>query len=152
VARDDGMKVQDVMRQALVTTRLDAGVRDAAELMRTHQVRHLLVTDEHERLLGILTDRDLRHAAFLPMLVRHLAWEERRFRAPRVRDVMTWPVVTIDPAAELVRAGLLMFERRIGSLPVTAEGRLVGIITEHDVLEAFRADGEQVVPADLYLG
>jgi acetoin utilization protein AcuB len=151
VARDDGMKVQDVMRQALVTTRLDAGVRDAAELMRTHQVRHLLLTDEHERLLGILTDRDLRHAAFLPMLARHLAWEERRFRAPRVQDVMTWPVVTIDPAAELVRAGLRMFERRIGSLPVTAEGRLVGIITEHDVLEAFRADGEQVVPADLYL-
>jgi acetoin utilization protein AcuB len=148
VARDDGMKVQDVMRQALVTTRLDAGVRDAAELMRTHQVRHLLLTDEHERLLGILTDRDLRHAAFLPMLARHLAWEERRFRAPRVQDVMTWPVVTIDPAAELVRAGLRMFERRIGSLP----GRLVGIITEHDVLEAFRADGEQVVPADLYLG
>jgi acetoin utilization protein AcuB len=86
------------------------------------------------------------------MLARHLAWEERRLRAPRVRDVMTWGAVTIDPDADLVRAGLLMFERRIGSLPVTAEGRLVGLITETDVFEAFRADAGQVLPSELYLG
>jgi acetoin utilization protein AcuB len=146
------MKVRDVMRRALLTTRPDAQARDAAELMRAHQVRHLLVTDEREHLLGILTDRDLRHAAFLPMLAKHLAWEERRLRAPRIRDVMTWGAVTIDPDADLVRAGLLMFERRIGSLPVTAQGRLVGLITEHDVFEAFRADTDQVAPAELYLG
>jgi acetoin utilization protein AcuB len=115
-------------------------------------VRHLLVTDEREQLLGILTDRDLRHAAFLPMLARHLTWEERRLRTPRVRDVMTRPVVTIDADADLVRAGLLMFERRIGSLPVTAEGRLVGLITETDVFEAFRADAEEALPSELYLG
>jgi acetoin utilization protein AcuB len=152
VASGDGVKVRDVMRRTLLTIRPDAGVRDAAELMRAHRVRHLLVTDEREHLLGILTDRDLRHAAFLPMLARHLNWEERRLRTPRVRDVMTWPVVTIDAGADLVRAGLLMFERRIGSLPVTAEGRLVGLITETDVFEAFRADAEQVLPAELYLG
>jgi acetoin utilization protein AcuB len=140
------------MRLALLTTRPDAGVRDAAELMRTHRVRHLLVTDEHARLLGILTDRDLRHAALLPILAKHLAWEERRFRAPRVRDVMTWGAVTVDPEADLIRAALLMFERRIGSLPVTAEDRLVGLITEHDVLDAFRLDAEQVLPTELYLG
>jgi acetoin utilization protein AcuB len=145
------MKVRDVMRQALLTTRPDTGVRDAAELMRTHHVRHLLVTDEREQLLGILTDRDLRHAAFLPVLARNLPWEERRLRTPRVRDIMTWPVVTIDADADLVRAALLMFERRIGSLPVTAEGRLVGLITETDVFETFRADAEQVL-SELYLG
>jgi CBS domain-containing protein len=44
-----------------------------------------------------------------------------------------------------------MFERRIGSLPVTAEGRLIGLITETDVFEAFRGDVEQVL-AELYLG
>jgi acetoin utilization protein AcuB len=146
------MKVRDVMRQALLTIRPDTGVRAAAELMRAHRVRHLLVTDEREHLLGILTDRDLRHAAFLPLLARRLNWEERRLRTPRVRDVMTWSVVTIDADADLVRAGLLMFERRIGSLPVTAEGRLVGLITETDVFEACRADAEQVLPAELYLG
>lgn len=145
------MKVREIMRQALVTVRPDAPARVAAELMRSHQVRHLLVTDEGERLIGILTDRDLRHSALLPMLARHLAWEERWLKAPRVRDIMTWKVVTIEPDADVVRAGLLMFERRIGSLPVTDHGTLVGIVTERDVLEALGADTERL-PSELYLG
>jgi acetoin utilization protein AcuB len=145
------VKVREIMRQALVTVRPDAPARVAAELMRSHRVRHLLVTDEGDRLLGILTDRDLRHSALLPMLARHLVLEERWLKAPRVRDVMTWEVVTIDPDADLVRAGLLMFKRRIGSLPVIDKGRVVGILTERDVLEAFGADAEHL-PAELYLG
>jgi acetoin utilization protein AcuB len=146
------MKVREIMRHALVTVRPDASAKAASELMRSHQVRHLLVTDEQMRLVGVLTDRDLRHAAFLPMLARQLAWEERRFKAPRVRDVMTWGVVTIDPEAELARAGLLMFERRIGSLPVTDRGTLVGIVTERDVFDAFRVAGEDAILPELYLG
>ena len=78
-------KVREIMRRALVTVRPDAPARVAAELMRAREVRHVLVTDEQERLLGIVTDRDLRHSAFLPMLARHLAWEERWLKAPRVR-------------------------------------------------------------------
>jgi len=99
-----------------------------------------------------VTDRDLRHSAFLPFLARHLTWEERRLRAPRVRDIMTWSVVTTDPDADLAQAGLLMFQRRIGSLPVTEHGTLVGIVTERDVFDAFRRDGESTAPAELYLG
>jgi acetoin utilization protein AcuB len=145
-------KVREIMRQALLTVRPWAPAREAAELMRSHAVRHLLVTEDEGRLVGILTDRDLRHSAFLPLLARHLAWEERWLRTPRVRDIMTWSVVTIDPDADLVRAGLLMFERRIGSLPVTERGVLIGIITERDVFDAFQRDGESPTPAELYLG
>ena len=146
------MKVREVMRRALVTVLPDAPIRVAQDLMRDHQVRHLLVTDPKEgRLIGILTDRDLQHSAFLPMLARHLAWEERWLKAPRVRDIMTWKIVTIDPDADLVRAGLLMFERRIGSLPVTDRGRLVGILTERDLLKAFGTDPGSL-PAEVYLG
>ena len=106
----------------------------------------MLVTDDGGRLVGIVTDRDLRHSAFLPFLANHLAWEERWLRTPRVRDIMTSSVVTIDPDADLVRAGLLMFERRIGSLPVTEHGTLVGIVTDRDVFDAFRRDGESPDP------
>lgn len=146
------VKVREIMRQALVTVRPDAAAREAADLMRAREVRHVLVTDDGARLVGIVTDRDLRHSAFLPLLARHLTWEERWLRTPRVRDIMTWNVVTIDPDADLVRAGLLMFERRIGSLPVTEGGTLVGIITERDVFDAFQKDGEAPAPAELYLG
>ena len=124
----------------------DEGIRHTFGIPGTHNielydalaqspVRPVLVTDEQDRLVGILTDRDLRHSAFLPLLARHLAWEERWLLAPRVRDIMTRSVVTIDPDADLTRAGLLMFERRIGSLPVTDHGRLVGIVTEHDLID-----------------
>ena len=146
------MKVREVMQQALVTIAPDVAVRAAAELMRSRQVNHLLVTDEHDQLIGVLTDRDLKHSAFLPFLARHLAWDERRLRAPRVRDVMTWRIVTIEPDADLVRAGLLMFDRRIGSLPVIDQGRLVGIITERTILEAFSAGTQERDLAELFLG
>jgi acetoin utilization protein AcuB len=144
------VKVREVMRQALVTVGPDTPTRLAAEIMRSRQVRHLLVTDEADRLIGILTDRDLRHSAFLPMLAPHLAWEERWLKAPRVRDVMTWDVATTDPDADLVRAGLLMFKRRVGSLAVIDQGRLVGILTERDLLEAFGA--AERLPSELYVG
>jgi acetoin utilization protein AcuB len=65
---------------------------------------------------------------------------------------MTWKVVTIEPDVDLVRAGLLMFERRIGSLPVTDHGTLVGIVTEREIFDAFRTAGESSGPAELYLG
>jgi acetoin utilization protein AcuB len=146
------MKVRDIMRRALVTILPDASMQAAVGIMRAREVRHLLVTDEGEQLLGVLTDRDLPHAAFLPMLARHLPWDARRLGAPCVRDIMTCSVVTIGPEADLERAALLMFERRIGSLPVMQEGRVVGILTERDVFETLRSEGEPRVLAELFLG
>ena len=146
------MKVRDMMRRALVTILPDASLQAAAEIMRTCEVRHLVVTDEGERLLGVLTDRDVRHAAFLPMLARYLPWDAGRPGDPCVRDIMTCSVVTIGPEADLERAALLMFERRVGSLPVTEDGRVIGILTERDVFETLRCEGEPRVLAELFLG
>ena len=117
---------------------LDTPVREAAELMRSKVVRHLPVVDEAGHVAGILTDRDLRHAAFMPALSEQAGWEPHRAKAPRVRDVMTWSVVTTHPDTPLVQAALTMFQRRIGSLPVVADGRLVGIVTEWDVFTGLR--------------
>jgi acetoin utilization protein AcuB len=146
------MKVRDIMRQALVTIAPDASVRTAVELMQGRQIRHLLVTADEDRLLGVVTDRDVRHAAFLPMLARQRPWHARQLGAPRVRDIMTWSVVTIEPDADVERAALLMFERRIGSLPVAEGGRVVGIVTERDIFEALRSEAEVIVPPEVFLG
>jgi len=67
-------------------------------------------------------------------------------KAQRVRDVMTWSVATIQPEATLAQAGLTMFQRRIGSLPVVGDGNLVRILTGRDMLAALRR--EQKVEAD----
>jgi acetoin utilization protein AcuB len=58
----------------------------------------------------------------------------------RVRDAMTWRVITVHPDAGIVHGALLMFEQRVGSLPVIEDGKLVGVLTERDVLRALMID------------
>jgi acetoin utilization protein AcuB len=108
------------------------------------------VVDAGAHVLGIVTDRDLRHAIFLPALAGHAGLAPHRVKALRVRDVMTWSVVTTHADTELVQAALTMFQRRIGSLPVVADGRLVGILTEHDVLTGLKGSGIEA-EADFFL-
>jgi acetoin utilization protein AcuB len=129
--------------------------------MREREVRHLPVMDKGGRLVGMITDRDLRGAFLAPVLAEHLSQgAQRRLRGIsaalgnlRVRDAMTWDAVTIEPEAPLARAAALMFEGRFGSLPVVERGRLVGIVTERDVLKALAATLEAVrgMDPDSYL-
>jgi acetoin utilization protein AcuB len=128
--------VKNVMTENPVTADPEMPLRQAVGLMRERKIRHLPVVENGGRLVGILTDRDVKHAALVPALAEHLPWDLRRLKSLRVRDVMTWSVVTTNPEAPLAQAGLTMFQRRIGSLPVVEEGRLVGILTETDVLAA----------------
>ena len=106
--------------------------------------------DDAGTLVGIVTDRDLRHAALAPALDEYLSvGAHRRARQMsetlenlRMKDVMTWAVVTTGPEAPLTYGALIMFESRVGSLPVLEHGRLVGILTERDVLRALLLDGK----------
>ena len=134
------MTVGDVMTRRPAVAALDTPVREAAALMQSKVVGHLPVVDDAGHLLGIVTDRDLRHAAFVPALADQVGWEPHRVKAPRVRDVMSWGPVTAHEDTPLVQAALLMFQRRIGSLPVVTDGRLVGIVTERDVWNGLRTE------------
>jgi acetoin utilization protein AcuB len=130
---------------------LDAPVRVAADLMRSKGIRHLPVVDAGAHVLGIVTDRDLRHAVFLPALAGHAGLAPHRVKALRVRDVMTWSVVTTHADIELVQAALTMFQRRIGSLPVVEDRRLVGILTEQDVFAGLKKGSGVEAEADFFL-
>jgi acetoin utilization protein AcuB len=78
-------------------------------------------------------------------------WERRRLQALRVRDAMTWSVVTIHPETTLARAGLMMFERRIGSLPVVEDRRLVGIVTERDLVRLLQKERPGKIDPEWFL-
>jgi acetoin utilization protein AcuB len=138
------MLVRDVMTATPMTVDPEAPVETAVAVMRERRLRHLPVVDGEGRLIGIVTDRDLRSAMFGSALVEHLPAEQGgRLRALtatlndiRVSHVMTWKVVTIGPQAPVAQAAAIMANVRIGSLPVVEGTRVVGIVTEHDVLKA----------------
>jgi acetoin utilization protein AcuB len=107
----------------------------AREMIVAKGIRHLPVCDG-ERLVGIITDRDIRMA--LPSTAANLSvWTLRLAECVKVEEVMTRWVITIAADAPIVDAVRLMTAHRIGALPVTAEGRLVGIISATDVMRAF---------------
>ena len=125
------MRVRDIMTSQPATIAPEAPLGAALAAMRERQIRHLPVVDEGGRLVGILTDRDLRQATFARFRALHEA--ERDLT---VQDAMSWAVVTTHPDATIGHAAAVMFERRIGSLPIVEDGRLVGILTERDLLRA----------------
>jgi acetoin utilization protein AcuB len=131
-----GLRVKDFMTKAPVTVRAGARARDAAETMRTRKIRHLPVL-EGGRVVGIVTDRDLRQIVFDPAIRERLGGADERLADLTVRDVMTWGVVTVRPDTAIRDAAWLMREQRLGALPVLQQGRLVGILTERDVIRAF---------------
>src|SRR5262245_50300428 len=111
------MLVRDWMTTLLVTVRVDAPVAEAQHLMRHRRIRHLPVVDG-ERLVGIITDRDVRTT--LPSPATSLAVGEIRYLLDRllVERVMTRSVITIGTRAPIADAVALMLAHRIGALPV----------------------------------
>ena len=104
--------------------------------MHMGRIHHLPLFSAADRLVGILTDRDLRHHLFSPAVFPVLGMTpvDTLLGAMRVSDVMVTDVMTVRPDQSLGEAAQLMMTRRVGSLPVIEEGRLVGIITETDML------------------
>jgi acetoin utilization protein AcuB len=136
------MKVKDVMTRNPITIDPEAPLATAMAVMKKEGIHHLLVTDDAGRLLGIITDRDLRSAAFAPALIEHLSGSAQRrasglaqaLEALRVRDAMTWDVVTTHPEVALGHAARVLFFGRFGSLPVVDGTKLAGILTERDLV------------------
>jgi acetoin utilization protein AcuB len=129
------MLVRDKMHGEVVTITPDQSLRTARERMRQHGVRRLPVV-EHGRLVGIITDRDVRHAWASP--ATSLSVHELLYLLERVTvaEVMTWKTVTVRPDTPLVEAARLLHDHKVAGLPVVEGGAVVGMITGTDLLEA----------------
>jgi len=125
------------MTGAVITALPSMPILDARNLMLKERIRHLPVTDAEGRLLGIITDRDIR--LNLPSQATSLSvWEINHLLAKlTVGDVMTETVIAVGPDRPARDAAELMVDHQIGALPVEDAGRLVGIVTETDLLRAF---------------
>jgi acetoin utilization protein AcuB len=130
------LRVSEWMTPAPVAVTPSTPVPKVQGLMRHRRIRHLPVLEDG-RLVGIITDRDVRTVD--PSPATSLGPGERRYLFDRltVRAVMTRPVITVTPRDSLAEAVRLMLENRIGGLPVLEGQRLVGILTGVDLLRAF---------------
>jgi acetoin utilization protein AcuB len=130
------MKVQDIMTTPALTVGLDMPVLEARQVMERQRIRHLPVTDGG-RLMGIVTDRDIR--LNLPSPATSLSVWEVNYLIARltVGSVMRRAVITVDPQRDAAEAARIMLDHKIGALPVVDGGVVVGIVTETDMLRAF---------------
>jgi CBS domain-containing protein len=127
------------MTSPAITVGASEPVARAVAAMKRGEVRHLAVLGPDGSLAGIVTDRDLRQVVFDPSIQELLGKRARPLAGLTVRDVMTWGVVTTRPDASIREAASVMRERKVGALPVVERNRVVGMLTERDVLRALEA-------------
>ena len=116
--------VLEIMSKVPVTASPDDPVDRAAAAMRTRDIGSLIVV-ENDRPTGIVTERDI---------VTKVVAGNKLPSSVKVRDVMSSPVVAVGPREEVAQAARLMSERKIRRLAVVENGKLVGVVTENDIL------------------
>lgn len=134
------MEIRKWMKHPVHSVKPLDSIQHARELMETHRVNQLPVVVDR-RLVGIITDRDLRDA--FPSVFDALSEPRKPGVATAdpatvtVEMVMTYNVTTVGPGASMGDAARLMRRQRIGALPVVEGERIVGMLTRSDVLDAF---------------
>ncbi len=124
------MQVDAAMTRMVVTVAPDAALDEAAVLMQRGRFRHLPVV-EGSRLVGMVSERDVRMPAGVHAELARMITERT------VREVMRTAIITVAPDDPIEQAAHLLYENKIGSLPVLADGKLAGIITTTDIFRAF---------------
>jgi acetoin utilization protein AcuB len=126
--------VSQIMNENPVTVHRDDPIRKAFDLMTEGQFRRLPVM-EGEKLVGIVTDRDLRRATNSPLVLHETWYDEYLLDHITVEACMTSDPITIPSQTPAEEAATIMYERQIGGVPVVEKGKLVGIITRTDLLK-----------------
>jgi acetoin utilization protein AcuB len=129
--------VKDHMRTPVLTISAEAGLDRAMLIMRSQRVRHLPVVEDDHKMVGLISDRDLRLS--MQEMEQGPSGAPKGYYLPaltKVRSVMVTNVMTATPDMPLANAATIMSERKIGALPVvdTSSKQVVGIITETDML------------------
>ncbi len=118
------MQVRDLMSQGVVSIAPGDSTALAARLLARHDIGSLPVVGEDGRLRGILTDRDI--------ILRCVAAEDDPAKIP-VRDIMTRNCAVVFPDDDAREAGRMMAAQQVRRLPVTEDGRVVGMVSLGDL-------------------
>ncbi|MDB4991260.1 MAG: hypothetical protein JWN04_6438 [Myxococcaceae bacterium] len=134
-----GLKVSEIMTRDVITLFEEDNLERVNQELGVFRFRHLPVVDEG-RVVGILSQQDLLRATFANgdgNGTGHRAREARFLEQTFVRDVMHTDVMTVRPEEAVGEAARRMLQNGFGVLPVVdADGMLVGIVTENDIVRA----------------
>src|SRR5450759_2691276 len=127
------MFVADWMTKKVVTVTTDNSIAEAIKMMKEKGVKHLPVVDGANKVMGILSDRDIKE--YTPSKVSSFEVRELNYIlfTTKVKAIMKKKVVTSRPDMPIEEAAMVMLDHDIGSLPVVDDGKLVGIISDKDL-------------------
>ncbi len=128
------MYIGQIMHTNLVTVSPETTLVEARELIEQHKIAHLLVVNKKGKLVGLVSDRDLKQNWASP--ATSLSTHELHYLLQRVEVsmIMVKTVMTVAPDTTIERGAYIMQTHNISSLPVMADDNLVGIVTSTDVM------------------
>lgn len=124
------MIVEDIMNREVITTKETTTIAEAIQLLKKHHIRHLLVSNEQKELVGIVSDRDLK-AAMPSILLKN--GDDEQLQQP-VSKIMTTICITAHPLDFVEDVASMFYQFEIGCLPILEQNKIVGIVTETDLL------------------
>jgi acetoin utilization protein AcuB len=131
------MLVKERMTRNPITVRPDLPVTEAQALMKRERIHHLPVLDRDDRLIGIVTEKDLLYASPSPATTLSVYEMTSLLSKLKVEKVMSQKLITVGEDVPIEEAARIMADSSIGGLPVMRGRVLVGIITESDLFRVF---------------
>src|SRR5699024_3936394 len=124
------MLVEQIMKTEVVTLPPTATIAEALQLLQKHRIRHIPIINKNNNIIGIVSDRDVRDAS--PSIFE--TDSEKLELQYEIKTVMSQPVVTIHPLDFVEEIAKIFYDEEFAALPVVQNTRLVGIVTEKDML------------------
>lgn len=124
------MLIEEIMKREVVTLSPDHTINDALAIMKENKIRHLPIVSKEMEVLGLITDRDLKDA--VPSLYSE-ATNENVYTKP-LEEIMKRNLILGHPMDFVEETAVIFYDNQIGCLPIVSNNKLVGIVTETDLL------------------
>ena len=127
------MIIEDIMIKDVITLTQDATIEQAIETVKEKKIRHIPIVDDNQNLVGLLCDVDIRSAT--PSIFRIDEYKDDLLRP--VSEIMVKDVLTAHPLDFVEEVAYTFYDQRISCMPVVSNHRLIGIVTETDLLHTY---------------
>lgn len=140
------MKVKDLMQTDVATLRPGDALDIAEDIMGMGRIRHLPVVQANGRLVGIVSQRDLLKASISSVIHAPPSKQQQWLSKIPIREVMSKSVVAVEADADIEEAVNTLLIEKFGCLPVVEGKKLVGMLTETDLLRYLQSMLQETKP------